>query len=53
MNNIDIYGEFEEITNEKTTKENKGRKLHITLTKEHIAVLSLMLSGTKKTDVTV
>lgn len=27
MNNIDIYGEFEEITNEKTTKENKGRKL--------------------------
>ena len=27
MNNIEIYGEFEEITNEKTTKENKGRKL--------------------------
>lgn len=27
MNNIDIYEEFEEITNEKTTKENKGRKL--------------------------
>lgn len=27
MNNIDIYEEFEEITNKKTTKENKGRKL--------------------------
>ena len=27
MNNIDIYEEFEEIANEKTTKENKGRKL--------------------------